>query len=101
LHKENEQSTPQLEDEPPLSSKKWTLRRVVQEKLGDEIDKLAEELSGARKGSPRYISFYPTAWTQIEKQLSKRKKEEFENLAEKWNKAGPPEELRQKYVILF
>jgi hypothetical protein len=101
LNQESEALASQIDDEPPLSTKKWTLRRVVKEKLADEIDELTEQLSGATKGTSRYISFYPSAWTQVEQGLSEKVKKEFENLAEKWNKAGPPKELQQKYVTLF
>jgi hypothetical protein len=91
-----EASSSKLPDDPPSSLKCWTLRKVVKEKLGQDIDDKVTEMSGAVSGTPEYLAAYPRAWTHIVDNLSEEEKEKFEELAEKWNKAGPPIELRQK-----
>jgi hypothetical protein len=96
LFKKQNPSTSQLEDEPPSFCKKWTVRNVTKEKFGDEIYKLAEEKSGGQAGSSEYLSSFPSAWSDSVKGLSKKQKDEFQSLADKWNKMGAPKHLQQK-----
>jgi hypothetical protein len=64
--------------------------------LGDEIHDRAKELSGAEKGGV-YLGSHASAWSQIIEELPKETKEEYEDLAEKWNRLGPPPEVQKRY----
>lgn len=91
----------------PKYSKKWNLRQVVKEKMAEkiiarakEMAKLAQEEAGSSpediKGNLSYFPFHPAAWTEMCQGLDADTKEEYEELAVKWNTEGVPREVQQK-----
>jgi hypothetical protein len=96
--------------------KKWTLRKVVREKMGEEIierakqkaresrgsDDESEPEAGSstapQKGNLKYLPFHPAAWTEICKELDDEKRNEYLDLVDEWNNVAVPLEVQQKYV---
>jgi cell wall assembly regulator SMI1 len=75
----------------------WTLRRVVQKLMPDEIHALVtSKAPNLSKGTKDYLALYPSCWTEVVLGISAERKLEFENLAEKWNEEGIDETLRPK-----
>ena len=93
--------------------KKWTLRKVVLEKMSAEIIKRAKEKAEAarehngiegeassstavKKRNLNYLPFHPSAWIEICNELDEERKEEYLKLVSEWNKGRVPQEVQQK-----
>jgi hypothetical protein len=73
----------------------WNLRKVVQKLMKDDITALHESrAANLAPGSKERLALYPACWTEVVDGLSKEKKQEFEALADKWNRDGVDESLR-------
>jgi hypothetical protein len=75
----------------------WTVRKVVQTKMKEEIMALVKEKAVDHSRDER-IKVYPACLSKVTKDLSTEKLREFEQLAEKWNKEGASEQVQAKYV---
>ena len=95
MHVKGEDSDEEDDDEPPRFTK-WTLRRVVQYKKRLAIKQRLEELSHEKGETTHTIRLYPTACTEICEELTHDERHQFEELVQKWNAAGVPEEIQQK-----
>jgi hypothetical protein len=73
---------------------KWTLRNIVKEEMGAEIQARVDEKSDGNKSLN--LKYYPESWTEICNELTEERREEFLALAEKRNKEGLPAELQRK-----
>ena len=60
------------------------------------VDARARELSGATGGDAKYLGQYPKALSQVIAELSQEKRDEYEKLADKWNKEGASESAQKK-----
>ena len=74
--------------------RKWTLRKVVEQKRRREINmEIGEE-----PGSGSYLSKYPGAVSTVLGRLSEETRTEYLEVAAKWNKLGPPRDVQIRYV---
>jgi hypothetical protein len=84
-----------------LSCKKWTVRWVVHEKMADEIDAEVKKVTGNElpSGHRAYIPHYPAAWSRVTNRLTDEQRSEFQALADKWTRMGPPRESQKRCVL--
>lgn len=66
----------------PKKGRKYNIKTVVIEHHKQEINKLAEDLSGAKSGSKQHIGYYSQAVKQVMDGLTEEQKEEYKRIAE-------------------
>jgi hypothetical protein len=65
--------------------------------MEDEIlERVKEKSEGAVPGDADYLKNYQSALSDVISSLEEEEREEFENLVEIWNEAGPDVELQRK-----
>jgi hypothetical protein len=74
--------------------KKWTMRKVVQRKEADEINRVI----GEKPGSHCYMGKYAGAVTEVINGLSEETKAKYMELAKTWNKSVPPREVQIRFL---
>jgi hypothetical protein len=80
----------------------WTVRKVVREKMSDEVDALVlEQDPGAKRGSKDYLTLVQDCITTVIEGLSKEKLKEFSDLADLRNAEGVDVDLKAKWVQLY
>lgn len=68
----------------------------------DEINREVAKRSGnAPSGSDAYLAHFPTSWSAVVESLSDEQHEEFQALADEWNKGNIPEDVQRRYGYLF
>jgi HSP90 family molecular chaperone len=78
----------------------WTIRKVVKEKMGEAIDKaIKKKVPDAQPGSAEYIQHYQAAWRDVTNGLTEEQREEYEKLAQEWNKTGVTAEMKARYPV--
>lgn len=73
--------------------KKWCVRRVVEQVERVKIN----ELIGMNPRSPEYWSRYTNTVTGLIEKFDSETRRQYEILAEKWNKTGPPPEVQRRH----
>jgi hypothetical protein len=81
---------------PRKYEKRYLPRQAVAVQYADRVSERASELSHSAPGSARFLADYPQALTDTLNALSKQEKKEMEQLAQKWNEEGPPDEQKRK-----
>jgi len=77
--------------------KKLSLRRVVAREKAEEIHaKVLEDDPDIQKGSKQYLGKFQKVLSQYMELMSAECKAEMEEQRAKWEKEGPPPELRVK-----
>jgi hypothetical protein len=65
--------------------------------MGEEIARRVQQRSGgAVPGDRAYLKNYQSVLTEVVSSLEEQEREEFEELVEFWNEAGPDVELQRK-----
>jgi hypothetical protein len=78
----------------------WTVRKVVKEVLGDEIDaRIKKKNPNCVAGTAAYIQLYQSCWSEVHKGLSAERRREFEQMALKWNKEGTDRGVQARSVV--
>jgi hypothetical protein len=77
---------------PRLFTKKWTVRRVVEQRMRREINEKIDEVPGCRS----YLAKYCAACTEVCDGLSDERRVDFERLAEEWNATKPPSDVQMR-----
>jgi len=73
--------------------KKWCVRRVVEQVEREKIN----ELIGVDPRSPEYWGRYTNTVTGLIEKFNPETHRQYEILAEKWNKTGPPPEVQRRH----
>ena len=68
----------------------------MKELHGDRIEAKVKESTDEKRGSPAWLAIYAKAAAEVAAQLSAEEREEVNDLVEKWNTQGPPEEEKKK-----
>jgi hypothetical protein len=95
---------PRKKNKPVLDGRSalaWTVRKVVREKMSDEVDAvvLAKD-PGAKRGTTDYLILVQDCLTSVIEGLSKEKLKEFADLADLRNAEGVDVDLKAKWVQL-
>jgi hypothetical protein len=77
---------------PRLFTKKWSVRRVVEQKMRPEIEEKIGEVAGCRS----YLAKYCAACTEVCDGLSDERRDHFKRLAEEWNATKPPLDVQMR-----
>ena len=74
----------------------WTARRVIAHEMKDEVyEWIQTKFTQAAPGEEEFISAYQRALSDYIDHLSADDLDAFEAQAERWNKNGPPPEIKQ------
>ena len=78
--------------------KKWSYLDILTVKHRKKIHKLALKLSKSLAGSPAYLASYKTARSQVESNLSDKRRQKYKALAKEWSEKNLPPKMQQRYV---
>ena len=82
---------------PYVGRRKWTMKRVVGHLYKSEVTTVAVGDSGEQPGEKhRFLGCYQPALKRFVTGLEPEEKQEYQQLADDWNKQGLPDELRRK-----
>jgi hypothetical protein len=74
---------------------KWTMQQVAGHVLKVEVTMVAVDASGENPGQKTsFLRCYQLALQQIVKGLDKEEQQEYQELADQWNKEGLPDDIR-------
>jgi hypothetical protein len=75
----------------------WTVRKVVREKMSDDVDAaILEKDPGAKRGTKDYLMLVQDCLTSVIEGLSKEQLKEYADLADVRNAEGVDVELKAK-----
>ena len=74
----------------------YTFRDGVKELHGNRIEAKVKESTEEKQGSPAWLAIYAKAAAEVAAQLSGEEREEVNDLVERWNTQGLPEEEKKK-----
>lgn len=82
---------------PYVGKMKWMMQRVAGHLHKSEITDVAVDTSGEKPGEKsRFLGCYQPAVKRFVEGLDPEEKQEYQQLAEEWNKQGLPDDLRRK-----
>ena len=68
----------------------------MKELHGNRIEAKVKESTEEKQGSPAWLAIYAKAAAEVAAQLSGEEREEANDLVERWNTQGLPEEEKKK-----
>jgi len=81
-------------------STSWTVRTIVHHLHYAEIDALIKKKEpGCSAGDRNYIPLFQKCWSEVTANIGKKKTQEYEQLAAKWNKEGADAGVKAKWVL--
>ena len=64
-------------------------------------DAIIAKAPNCHPGDVDYVKLYAKTWSEVTDSLSLQKREEFEELARKWNTGGLPQEIKSRYTLFY
>jgi hypothetical protein len=82
---------------PYVGKMKWTMQQVAGHVLKAEVTSVAVDASGEKPGqNTGFLGHYQPALQKIVKGLDAEEQQEYQELADLWNKEGLPDDIKRK-----